>query len=114
LGVAARGLRLDGGIFGALLAGGIAVGAKAPALGVGDEVAVRAVEVDVVDLPDGATGKAGVVLDEVGEPSLGPDLLVALYPAMPPPIGAGPHGVHARQPADIAGDDAARREQEAR
>src|SRR5690606_25156953 len=97
-----------------LLARRVAVGAEAPAIRLGDEVTARAEEAHVVDLLDRPAGEAGPVLNQVLQPSLGGDRLVAPDPAVPSPVGAGPHGVHAGDAADIARDDAAGGKQEAR
>ena len=45
---------------------------------------------------------------------LGRDHVVAVHRLVPVPVRAGPHRVHAGQAADITGDDAAGREEEAR
>ena len=71
-------------------------------------------EIDMVDLLDRAAGEAGLVLDQVLQVRLGRDLVVAQDRLVPGPVGAGPHRVHAGQPADVARDDAVGREQEAR
>jgi hypothetical protein len=91
----------------------VALGAEAPAVGLGQKVALLIEEVDVIDLLDGAAGEACLVLDDVLQPGLGRDRIVAPHDLVPRPVGARPHGVHARQAADIARDDAAGREQEA-
>lgn len=61
------------GVF-ALLAGGVALGAEAPALALGHHL-VADREIDVVDLLDRPAGEAGVVLDEVLQVCLGAHLL---------------------------------------
>ena len=56
----------------------VALGAEAPAVGVGDLVALLVEEIDVIDLLDRAAGEPGLVLDQVLELGLGRDLVVAL------------------------------------
>src|SRR5215831_15049523 len=68
----------------------------------------------MVGLLDGAAGEARLVLDNVLQPGLARYRIVAPHDLVPGPVGARPHGVHAGQAADIARDDAAGGEQEAR
>ena len=111
--VAARRLVLQVAVLGAFLPRGVAVGAEAPGIGFRDEVAALAEEAHMVDLLDGAAGEVRAVLDQILQPGFRGDGLVPAHPAMPRPIRAGPHGVHAGDAADIAGDDAAGGEEEA-
>src|SRR5262249_27852323 len=71
-------------------------------------------EVDVIDLLHRAAGKAGLMLDEVLQIGLGSDRIVAMHRLVPGPVRARPHRMNAGKTADIAGDDPAGREQEAR
>src|SRR4029450_7903328 len=112
--VAARRAGLDLAVFGALLARMVALGAEAPAICAGDEIAMLVEEVDMVDLLDRPAGKARLMLDDVLQPRLGRDDVVAPDVLVPGPVCARPHGVDAGQPADIAGHDAAGGKQEAR
>ena len=112
--VAARFARAHFLVLGALFARVVALGAEAPAVGIGHLVAVLVEEVDVVDLLHGAAGKARVVLHQVLQIGLGRDHVVAADRLVPVPVGARPHRVHAGEAADIAGDDAAGGEEEAR
>src|SRR5262245_58708739 len=114
LAVAARRAGLDLAAFGARLARMIALGAEAPAVRVGNEVALLVEEVDMVDLLDRPAGKARLMLDDVLEPRLGRDDVVASDVLVPGPVCARPHSVDAGQPADITGHDAAGGKQEAR
>ena len=98
----------------ALLAGMVAVGAEAPAVCLGQKFAILREEVDMVGLLHGAPGEAGIVLDEILEPGFGADFSVAQDRLVPGPVRARPHRVHTGQPADIAGDNAAGGEEEAR
>ena len=100
-------------VFRAVLARQVAVRAEAPAIGGRDQLAALVGEVDVIDLLDRAPGERRLVLDQVLEPRPRRDRVIAPHGKMPGPVGAGPHGMHARQAADIAGDDAVRREQKA-
>ncbi len=101
-------------VLGALLARVVALGAEAPAIRLGEQLALLVAELHVVDLLHRAAREARLVLDQVLEPRLGRDLVVAPRRLVPRPVRARPHGVHAREPAHVARDDAARREEEAR
>src|SRR5690625_1808366 len=106
-------LALDVVVLGAALACFVAVGTEHPAVGVGDQVTVLVVEVNVIDLLEGTTGEAGLMLNQVFQIRFGVDHVVAQNRLVPVPVGAGPHGVNAGQAATVAGDDAAGAEQEA-
>ena len=114
VGVAAHRLLPQLLVLGALLARVVTFGAEAPAVGVGDEVTLLVEEIDVIDLLHRPAGELGVVQDQVLEPGLGGDFVVAMHRLVPAPVRARPHGMDARQAADIARDDAAGREQKAR
>ena len=114
VGVAAHRLAPQLGVLGALLARVVALGAEAPAVGAGDEVAFLVEEIDMVDLLHRAAGELRLMDDQVLEPRLGGDLVVAVDRLVPVPVRARPHGMDARQAADITRDDAAGREQERR
>ena len=101
-------------VFAALFARLVAIGAKAPTVGGRHHLAALVVEIHVIDLLDRAAGEPRLMLDQVLQPGLGADRVVALHGQMPGPVGAGPHRVHAGQAADIAGNDPAGREQETR
>ncbi|KAG1257036.1 hypothetical protein G6F65_016063 [Rhizopus arrhizus] len=100
-------------VFAALFAGVVALGAEAPAVGLGDLVAILVEEVHVINLLHRTAGEAGLVLDQVLQVRLGRDHVVAFDGVVPGPVGARPHGVHAGQPAHITRHDAAGRKQEA-
>src|SRR5882757_4389782 len=68
VGVAPRLAGLHVLVLGALLARMVALGAEAPAVGAGDEVAVLIEEIDMVGLLDGAAGEARLMLDDVLQP----------------------------------------------
>ncbi|MNT81148.1 hypothetical protein D3C72_2207150 [compost metagenome] len=89
-------------VFGAVFTSMITFRAETPAVGLGHLVTALVEEVHVIDLLDGAAGKAGLVLDQVLEVGLGGDHVVASHLLMPGPVGARPHGVHAGQAAHIA------------
>ena len=107
-------LRLDFGVLGPLLTGDVSIGAEAPAVRPRHELAVLVVEVHVIDLLDGPAGERRLVRDQLLQPRLGGNGVVAAHWQVPVPVRAGPHGVHAGQAAHVAGDDAARGEEEAR
>jgi hypothetical protein len=67
----------------------------------------------VVDLLDRASGEPGLVFDQVLQPGLRADRIVAQYRQMPGPIRTSPHRVHTGQATDITGNDPAGCEQEA-
>ncbi len=114
VGVALGRLRLHRGVLGPGFARLVTIGAKAPAVGGGDEVPALVVEVDVIDLLDRAARERRLVLDQLLEPRLGRDRVVAPHREVPCPVRPGPHRVHARQPADVARDDPARGKEKAR
>ena len=101
-------------VFAALFARLVAIRAEAPTVGGRHHLAALVVEVHMIDLLDRAAGEPGLMFDQILEPGLGADRVVALHRLMPGPIGARPHRVNARQATDIAGNDPAGREQEAR
>ncbi|MPM85115.1 hypothetical protein SDC9_132192 [bioreactor metagenome] len=114
VGVAARLAGTHFGVLGALLAGMVALGAEAPAVGLGHLVALLVEEVDVVDLLHGTACKARLVLHQILQMRLGGDGVVTVHRLVPRPVRSRPHRMHARQPAHIARDDAAGGEQKAR
>ena len=87
---------------------------EAPAVGFGDQVALLIEEIDVVDLLDGPAGKARLMFDDVLQVGFGGNRVVAANDLVPAPVGARPHRMDAGQPADMAGNDPARAEEEAR
>src|SRR4030095_9143929 len=97
----------DLGVLGPLFTREVAVGAEAPAVRPRHELAVLVVEVHVIDLLDGPAGERRLVGDQVLQPRLGGDGVVAAHGQVPVPVCAGPHGVHAGQAAHVARDDAA-------
>src|SRR5690606_36321672 len=90
----------------------VALGSKAPAVGLGDLVAVLVVELDVVNLLDGPACKARLVRNQGLKRGFRRDFIVASHRFMPGPVCAGPHGVYAGQAANVARNDAVRGEQE--
>src|SRR5262249_7573889 len=94
-------------VLGAGFAGEVAIGAKAPGVGAGKLAARFVVEVDMIDLLDGAAGKARVMLDEVFEIRTGRNLGITMNGLIPGEVTAGKHRVYAWEPADIATDDTA-------
>src|SRR5690606_37013026 len=113
LGVAAWSALADFLVLGADLAGVIALGAEAPAVGLGHLVAFLVVELHVVDLLDGTAREARLVRNQCLERGFRGDFVVAAHGLVPGPVGPGPHGMDARQAADVARHDAVGGEQEA-
>src|SRR5215467_14011650 len=107
LSVYLRRLTFDLLILGTGFACQVAICAKTPGVRTG-ELAIRlVVEVDVIDLLNGAAGEARVMLDEIFEIGAGSNLGVAMDGPVPGKVTAGEHGVHAGESAHIATDNAA-------
>src|SRR5262249_15447462 len=105
-------LPLDLLILGTGFACQVAIGAKTPGVSPGEPVARLIVEVDVIDLLDGAASEARLVLDEIFEVSAGGHLGVAMDGLIPGEVTAGEHGVHAGESTHIATHNAATGEEE--
>ena len=97
-------------VLGAALAGGVALGAKTPAIAFGDQLAALIVKLAAIDLLDRAAGETGLMFDQLLEPRLGRELVAEQHRAMPNHIDAGEHRVHARQAAHVAAERAVERE----
>src|SRR5258708_7587931 len=76
-------LRFQVGIFGALFAGGVAVGAKTPTVGLRDQSSVLIEEPHVIDLLHGAAGETSLMLDQVLEPGFRGNLVIAAHRFVP-------------------------------
>jgi hypothetical protein len=99
-------------VLGAALARGVALGAKAPAIALGNHLAALIVKFAAIDLLDRAASETGLMLDQLLEPRLGRELVAKQHRAMPHGIDAGEHRVHARQAANVAAERAVEREDE--
>ena len=110
LGVAVR----FGGLVLAPLARGVSLRAEAPGVRFADELATLVLEGRAVDLLDGALGEGRGLLDEIFEHTLADHAIAFLDGPAPSEIRSAIHGVNARQPSDIAGDDAVHGEEEGR
>src|SRR5215831_4371981 len=107
LGVYLWRLTLDLPILSTGFACQVAICAKTPGIRTG-EVGIRpVVEVDVIDLLDGAASEARVMLDEIFEIGAGGNLGVAMDGPVPGEVTAGEHGVHPGESTHIATHNAA-------
>src|SRR5207247_3964601 len=103
-----------GGLVLAPLARGVSLRAEAPGVRFADELATLVLEGRAVDLLDGALGEGRGLLDEIFEHTLADHAIAFLDGPAPSEIRSAIHGVNARQPSDIAGDDAVHGEEEGR
>src|SRR3989441_138453 len=85
----------------------VAIRAKTPGINTGELVIRLVVEVDVIDLLDGAAGEARVMLDEIFEIGAGGNLSVAMDGLVPGEVTASEHGVHTGESTHIATHNAA-------
>ena len=115
VGVVGLAVRLLLGVLRAALPGGVALGTEAPRVA-GDKrrAGLLVEQLDVVDLLERPPGEARLVLDEVFQVGGGRDLGVTTDRLVPRKVSTGPHGVHARQAAHVARENAAEGEGEAR
>src|SRR5215510_5002396 len=107
LGVYLWRLTLDLLILGTGFACQVAICAKTPRIRTGDLSIRLVVEVDMIDLLDGAASEARVMLDEIFEIGAGGNLGVAMDGLVPGEVTAGEHGVHAGESTHIATHNAA-------
>src|SRR5262245_11747858 len=107
LGVHLRRLTLDLLILGTGFACQVTICTKTPGIRTGELVARLIVEVDVIDLLDGAAGEARVMFDEIFEIGAGGNLGVTMDGPVPGEVTAGEHGVHAGESTHIATRNAA-------
>src|SRR4029077_2741533 len=114
VGVASGRAGLDLPVLAALLPRVVALGAGAPRVALRDRLAPLVAEGHVVDLLHRAPREARLVLDQLLEERLGRDLVVAPHRLVPGPVRPRPHRVDPGEPAHVAGDDAARGEEERR
>src|SRR5262245_50213872 len=94
LGVHLRRLTLDLLILGTGFACQVTISAKTPGIRTGELAVLLVVEVDVIDLLDGAAGEARVMFDEIFEIGTGSNLSITMDRPVPGEVTAGEHGVH--------------------
>src|ERR1700730_11851525 len=86
-----RSLGFDRFILSPALARSVAFGAKAPAIALGDQLAVAPIKFASIDLLDRAAGKTGLMLNQILQPDLGGELVPEHYRLMPDDVDPGEH-----------------------